>query len=76
MIVISPKSLLKQVLKCFTDWKIYTGWSEKKGFMARSSDSLPEVLAVVLLRPAAADVESRCGACNVSCHRENPYGKS
>lgn len=48
----------------------------EKGFMSRSSDSLPEVLAVVLLRPAAADVESRCGACNISCHGGNSYGKS
>lgn len=33
-------------------------------------------LLVVLLRPAVADVGPRCGACNVSYHREKPRGKS
>lgn len=44
--------------------------------MAKSRDSVPEVLAVAVLRPAAADVGSRYGACSVSYHREKPYGKS
>lgn len=56
-------------------------WPERllgvnKGFMARSRDSLPELLAVVLLRAVVADVGSRCGAFNVSYHREKPHGKS
>lgn len=49
---------------------------QRESLATGDGDSLPEVLAVVLLRPAVADLASKCGTVNVSYHRKRTRGRS